>query len=254
MDLRLTLTARPAAGRAGLGCLPQPLHTTTFTQPTTLFSVRYICHPHELTRSLEEKAHHTSLINSPGLKNQRQLSLIMSSTSPTATPWVRLAQATTILLPAITCGVNMADSFLLIPTILQSPTPLMLRQWAGVYARTRVFFPAVLEPVAVVSYLLSWHLRGGATSRSAKLYLAVGMLCQAIGAYTWVVVFPTNKRIIRKVEETRGAALTEETEEVGVSVRREESAKWLVDHWGVLNLPRGIMMGVASVLGLVATL
>lgn len=180
----------------------------------------------------------------------------MSSPGTLSPPsWVRTAQATTIFLSAFTCGANLADSFLLIPRILESPTPLMVRQWLRAYSNTKLFFPAVLEPTAVVFYLLAWHFRRGSVSLLAapsRLYLAAGLLCQAIGPYTWFVVFPTNRKIMRKVEETSEVALFEEVVEAGE--RREESAKWLVDHWGMLNLPRGIMMGVASILGLVATL
>lgn len=171
-------------------------------------------------------------------------------------PLIRTAQATSIFLSALSCGVNLADSFLLVPRLLESPTPLMVRQWQRSYNITVVFFPSILQPVAAIFYYLSWHFRraggGGGASTQSKLYLAAGLLCSAIGPYTWFVVFPTNKKIMRKVEETKDLMATEEVMETNGA--RAESAKWLVDHWGVLNLPRGIMMGVAGILGLVATI
>lgn len=176
--------------------------------------------------------------------------------SSTSSPVIRTAQATSIFLSAMACGVNLADSFLLIPRLLESPTPLMVRQWQRSYNVTVVFFPSVLQPVAAVFYYLSWHFRraggGGGAPAQSKLYLAAGLLCSAIGPYTWFVVFPTNRKIVRKIEETKDAPATEEIVETNVA--REESAKWLVDHWGILNLPRGILMGAAGVLGLLATI
>lgn len=185
-----------------------------------------------------------------------------SSTPPTPPPtsWVRVAQGTTIFLSAFLSGANLADSFLLIPRILESPVPLMVRQWQRAFNQTRVFFPVLLEPCAALFYLLAWHFRGATPSSlqgrlplltRSKLYVAAGLLCQVVGPYTVVVVAPTNRRIKRKVEQTEGMALTEEV--VEKEDAREESARWLVDHWGMLNLPRGIMIGLAGVLGLVAT-
>lgn len=176
--------------------------------------------------------------------------------SPTGVPlpsgWTRIAQATSIFLPAFASGASMAHSCLLIPHILESPPPLMLRQWLGSYSSAKVFFPAVLEPTTVVFCLLAWQFcpRGGPLPMRSKLYMAAALLCQAIVPYTLLVVFPTNRKIVRKMDEMVEGETSSTT--TGVDSERE-TAKCLVHHWGWLNLPRGIMMAVASILGLVAT-
>lgn len=173
-------------------------------------------------------------------------------------PTIRAAQAATIFVPVFTCGVNFAASFFLIPRLLESPTPLMVRQWLRFYDVAKIFYPVTLEPAAAVFFFLSWHFRatsnilsGGSVFTRSKMYLYAGLLCLGLGPYTWLVMDPTNNKIMRKIEETKDMSLTEEVVEAGGE--REESAKWLVDHWGVINLPRGIMMGFAGVLGLAAT-
>lgn len=178
----------------------------------------------------------------------------MSSVNP---PSIRAAQATTVLLPTFTCGVNFAASFFLVPRLLESPTPLMVRQWLRFYNTASIFYPAMLQPAAAVLFFLSWHFRGmttfgggGSIFTRSRLYLCAGLLCLGPGPYTWFVIGPTNKKIMRKIEETKDMSLTEEV--VETERQREDNAKWLVDHWGMLNLPRGIMMGLAGILGLVA--
>lgn len=170
--------------------------------------------------------------------------------SSTNTPLTRTAQAAAIFLSTFACGANLALSFGLVPRLLESPTPIMVRQWLRTYSNTKYFFPASTYPVVVAFYFLSWHFRGTGGAK-AKLYLAAGLLLSCIGPYTRVVIFPTNRKLIAKVEETKDMTLFEEA--VEATVQREESAKWLVDHWGMLNLPRGIAWGLAGLLGLVAT-
>lgn len=159
---------------------------------------------------------------------------------------VRTAQATSVFLSIFACGAYFATSFLLVPRLLESPTPLMVRQWLKTYNFAKILYPIVLHPAAAAFYFLSWSYRGANTgflSRS-KLYLTAGLLCQGVGPYTWAVIVPTNRKIIRKAEETRDMAPIQEI---------DEAAKWLVDHWGMLSLPRGIMMGMSGLLGLLAT-
>lgn len=162
---------------------------------------------------------------------------------------IRALQAAAIFLPVLASGINLAASILLVPRLLESPTPLMLRQWAKNMAFSRVLFPATLYPTAAALYLLAWHFRGGDVR--GRLYLAAGLLCSGVGPYTWMVVMPTNRRILGKAEAMKDVALTEEVVEVD-GPGREASARWLVDHWGMLNLPRAFMMGLAGALGLVA--
>lgn len=167
---------------------------------------------------------------------------------PPSPPAIRATEAAAIFLSTLTAGSNLALSILVVPRLLESPTPLMLRQWVNSYRRTRIIYPS-LASVTGLSYLfLSYHHhRSAAAAIKAKAYLGAGLLCLSIIPYTAAFVLPTNWKILRKANEMRDVKAVEgvEFEEQG-----EESAKWLVDHWGMLNLPRGIVTAFAGILGL----
>jgi hypothetical protein len=59
---------------------------------------------------------------------------------------------------------------------------------------------------------------------------------------------PTNNKLEAKEEETRMLEKTDEVVEIGLAGR--ETAKVLVDRWGVLNLGRVGMLVTASVVGI----
>ncbi|ROV94325.1 hypothetical protein VMCG_08677 [Cytospora schulzeri] len=177
---------------------------------------------------------------------------------------IRLIQATSILIPTLTSGSSLALSTLLTPRLLESPTPLMLHQWANNHRVTSRIFP-VLSTLSTALYLTlalchSRYYSTAANAKGWKLYLAAGLLCFSATPYTWAFMIPLNRRILRKAEGMRGleglgAAEVEamDLEEEGVGPRGEEGAKWLVDQWGLWNLGRVVVWGVAGVLGLAAT-
>lgn len=167
-----------------------------------------------------------------------------------SSPAIRATEAASIFLSTLTAGSNLALSILVVPRLLESPTPLMLRQWVNSYRLTRVLFPS-LASVTGLSYLfLSYHHHRSAAATKARAYLGAGLLCLSIMPYTAAFVLPTNWKILRKAEEMKGLKAVEGVE---VEEQGEESAKWLVDHWGMLNLPRGIVTAFAGILGVAAT-
>lgn len=170
--------------------------------------------------------------------------------SQTSSPAIRATEAASIFLSTLTAGSNLALSILVVPRLLESPTPLMLRQWVNSYRLTRVLFPS-LASVTGLSYLfLSYHHHRSAAATKARAYLGAGLLCLSIMPYTAAFVLPTNWKILRKAEEMKDLKAVEGVE---VEEQGEESAKWLVDHWGMLNLPRGIVTAFAGILGVAAT-
>lgn len=170
--------------------------------------------------------------------------------SQTSSPAIRATEAASIFLSTLTAGSNLALSILVVPRLLESPTPLMLRQWVNSYRLTRVLFPS-LASVTGLSYLfLSYHHHRSAAATKARAYLGAGLLCLSIMPYTAAFVLPTNWKILRKAEEMKDLKAVEGVE---VEEQGEESAKWLVDHWGMLNLPRGIVTAIAGILGVAAT-
>lgn len=161
---------------------------------------------------------------------------------------LRTAEAASISLALLSSGVALAESFLLVPRLLESPVPLMLRQWASTFHTSKRFFRTGTLPVAATFYLLAWT---DSSERAARLYLAAAILYSSVGPYTWLVVMPTNRELLRRHEELSAASQVEElSHEVD---ERAMSSKPLVDRWGVLNLPRAVLLGVAGVLGLIAS-
>jgi len=77
-------------------------------------------------------------------------------------------------------------------------------------------------------------------------YVAAGVLALSIIPYTGAAMQPTNKKLIDKAEETKTLSFKDEVGEAGLG---EETAHKLVDHWGVLNLGRGVLMLCSAVLG-----
>lgn len=173
----------------------------------------------------------------------------MSQPSSSSSPAIRATEAAAIFLSTLTAGSNLALSILVVPRLLESPTPLMLRQWVNSYRLTRIIYPS-LASVTGLSYLfLSYHHHRSAAATKAKAYLGAGLLCLSIIPYTAAFVLPTNWKILGKAKEMRDMKAVEGVE---VEEQGEQSAKWLVDHWGMLNLPRGIVTAFAGILGLAA--
>lgn len=170
---------------------------------------------------------------------------------------IRTTQAASVFLSTLGAGGNLALSILVVPRLLESPTPLMLRQWVNSYNLTKVLFPTLGSLPGLAYLFLSWHHHHYLSAATAKsrTFLAAGLLCLGVLPYTRVFIVPTNRKILRKAEEMKGMKAVEgvEVEEEGVGPLGEESAKWLVDHWGMLNLGRGVAWAVAGMLGLAAT-
>lgn len=77
-------------------------------------------------------------------------------------------------------------------------------------------------------------------------------------------MWETNSELMKKEREmngtvwtpskdTRGGAGKGKEQEMVVTEEQERGAKYLVDHWGLLNLGRAVLMGAAAVLGLGAS-
>lgn len=164
----------------------------------------------------------------------------MSSRSPS----LRNIQASTVFLNAALAGLNLGLSVFVVPRLLESPTPLMLRQWTNMYKRTsRAFPPPVL--FCVLSY---WYLAYAFRQfpNKARLFAAAGTLCLSIGPWTRFFLFGINKKLFEKAQETRDMGIMA----VGITQEEEEGAKYLVDQWGLWNLGRSIALGLGGAVGL----
>ncbi|KAK8114667.1 hypothetical protein PG999_006736 [Apiospora kogelbergensis] len=171
---------------------------------------------------------------------------------------LRVLQATNAAVLTTTAGLNLGLSFLVIPRLLESPTPLMVRQWGRMFAVTSRFFPpAMMVPGLVHAALACCHytVRGGnRLSKSSSI-----ITCNAVAALVtlsvmpWTIglMAPINVKLQRKVEEVQSLG-AQEAEKSEAAVAEEETAHALVDRWALLNLYRGGAVLVSGCLGLYA--
>jgi hypothetical protein len=173
----------------------------------------------------------------------------MASDSPLP---IRLAQTLGITTSLIFAGANASLSIFLIPRILESPTPLLLKQWNHTYERGKAIGPPFGVVAALSFFYLSYHFHTSSTSAfvnntNAWGYLTAGLLSIGIVPYTMLVLMPTNDKMKKKADETKSLEKEDHVVEIGLG---EETAHQLADWWGVLNLGRGAMLTASGVLGL----
>jgi len=161
------------------------------------------------------------------------------------TTTVKAAQTAALFLSSATFGGSLGLSALLIPRLLESPVPVMLRQWHATYQVAKRAFPAGAQ-LAAASYV-GLAYRAGLGTLAGRAYAASAALCFGIIPYTLVFLIPTNRKLLAKVADAERLGPLDELVEAS---RREESARYLVDWWGVLNLGRAAMLASAGVLGI----
>jgi hypothetical protein len=122
---------------------------------------------------------------------------------------IRLVQTIGITTSSILAGSVASASFALVPRLLESPTPLLLKQWGNAYNAGKKNAP----PFAVLSSACYFYL-----------------------AYALPSNFPRSKLYGYK----------DEIVEVGLG---NETAHKLVDSWGMLNLGRAALLVVGSLVG-----
>lgn len=149
-------------------------------------------------------------------------------------------------------GSILALSFFSVPTWLIAPSPLLVRQWQACFNRGKIINPAIAI-VSIISYAyLSYRLYGTLNHLKAEIYGLSALSTFGIWPYTIFGMMPTNRKLFKKHDEMKGLDIGEKATEVGLA--KGESAKELVDRWGMLNLGRGLFPLVGAVLGLWATL
>ncbi|ORY68584.1 uncharacterized protein BCR38DRAFT_423781 [Pseudomassariella vexata] len=143
---------------------------------------------------------------------------------------IRLAQATSILVATALAGANAGLSFFVIPRLLESPTPLMIRQWGNMFAITHRYLPSLFMLPGFINIWLAYRL-----PEKVRLYALAAGLSISISPYTMTIMRPINKKLEQKVKDVRVMDFGNRdvlAEEFG----REETAHSLIDSWGVANL------------------
>jgi hypothetical protein len=152
----------------------------------------------------------------------QNLSPQKTSTMPTDTPLpLRLAQTLGITSSLLLGGLSAGMSFFTIPRLLESPTPLMLRQWRKMYIGGKhVAIPCAFLSsdffLAFSSFSSTNPFAGGAWNSVRWSYVLSGVLSAGIIPFTLVVLMPTNNKLERKEEETRALEKTDKVIEIGI--------------------------------------
>ncbi|KDN67264.1 hypothetical protein CSUB01_11388 [Colletotrichum sublineola] len=162
---------------------------------------------------------------------------------------IRAVHATTVFATTALAGLNLGLSVFVVPRLLESPTPLMLRQWSGMFLRAGRVFPLPVLACALSYWYMAYHhaarhLPGG----KSRLLAAAGALCFTIVPWTKFFLVDINGELNRRAGETSGMGVMT----VGMTHEEEEGAKSLVDRWGLYNVGRSVVVGLAGAVGMYA--
>ncbi|OAA62817.1 hypothetical protein SPI_04357 [Niveomyces insectorum RCEF 264] len=174
----------------------------------------------------------------------------------------RAAQATGLFVSAAAAGAGLGLSVFTVPRLLEAPPDLMLRQWKRTFDRGKpVFIASGVVSALSYGYVYYAAQRSLASSHvlvASRLPLLAAGLSLAVMPYTLLFVLPTNKKLearvaqVAEAEEKRTAGGSAGTKTF--TAEEEESAKQLVDRWGLLNLGRPLLMAAAAFVGLASFL
>lgn len=126
---------------------------------------------------------------------------------------VHLAQFLAIGLTTSAAGAELALSTFLIPRLLESPTPVLLRQMSHHIFAGRVIFPPLTAAAAACYYFLAYRfmpaaaegggrvIGGSAGGGKAVAFLAAGLLAQLVAPYTWRLVLPINGKVVKRAQD-----------------------------------------------------
>ncbi|RDW66211.1 hypothetical protein BP6252_09846 [Coleophoma cylindrospora] len=161
---------------------------------------------------------------------------------------IHAIQAVGLVTSSALAGASIVISTIMVPRLLEAPTPLMLRQWNGVFTHGKNAMPPLAALAASSYFYLAYksHQLLGPAASKWKLYLVAGLLSIGIVPYTLVGMSPTNQKLLNKVEETKGLSVKDELVEAGLG---EETAHKLIDKWGLLNLGRGVLLLASGFVG-----
>ena len=126
----------------------------------------------------------------------------------------RIAQTVGIGTSLLLGGANATLSIFLIPRLLESPTPLLLRQWNNMYEQGKSTIPRI-NIIVILSYLYLVYKEQTAPFPArwkVSAYSAAGILAIGFMPYTIGLMRTTNEKLKTKAEETR---VLEKTDELG---------------------------------------
>ena len=147
----------------------------------------------------------------------------------------RVLQTIGLTTTAILAGTSASFSLYTVPRLLESPTPLLLKQFKHMFAAGHDTVPAATVVAATSLLYLAYDSRA-AGSPAWRGYVTAAALALGIVPYTLVVMMGTNKVLLDRAEE--------EEEKVEA---KAASVKQLLDQWVTMNLGRSVLLATAAV-------
>ncbi|KAI4862567.1 hypothetical protein F4820DRAFT_430173 [Hypoxylon rubiginosum] len=172
----------------------------------------------------------------------------MSSPPP---PSLRALQAASIAILTSTAGLSASLSFFVIPRLLESPTPVLIRQFSRMLSAAHAALPLPLVLPSLLHAYLAYRLPG----RARLLYAAAAALTLSALPYTSAAMMPINRKMLAKARavEAAGAGAGDVLVEE-ITADEAETAHALADSWALRNLYRPAVAFAAGAIGLYAAL
>jgi len=166
---------------------------------------------------------------------------------------IRLAQAIGITTSSALAGCTLTISAMLVPRLLESPSPLLLKQWKHTFEAGKASVPPLAGICTLAFGYLAYEAKGAPNvlPHVWRIYAASALLCIGIVPYTLIALKSTNNKLLNKAEETHALKAEDKIVEVGLG---GETAHQLLDKWATLNLGRTIMFATAAGLSAWVTL
>ncbi|KIW01091.1 uncharacterized protein PV09_07378 [Verruconis gallopava] len=164
---------------------------------------------------------------------------------------IRTLQAVGITVSAFLAGQQASLTYIATPALLQSPAPLLVRQWKKCFDISRgVETMAALGLGALFGYLA--YREPSSSTSSFRLYAAAAVLLPSTVPYTMVLMQPINAKLLHRADTMAASAITDAAAEAGVV--QEETAHALVDKWATLHLGRALIAAAGALSATWATL
>ncbi|KAI1378892.1 hypothetical protein F4677DRAFT_412325 [Hypoxylon crocopeplum] len=170
----------------------------------------------------------------------------MSTPTP---PSLRLLQATSIALLTTAAGLSASLSIFVVPRLLESPTPVLIRQFNRMLSSAHRLLPV---PLVVVPGLVHAYLAYRLPGETRAAYAVAAMLSFTTVPWTRAVMLPVNRKMADKARDLEAAGVGVLVDEVAAA--DAETAHALVDSWATRNLYRPAVALAAGCIGLYAAL
>ncbi|TVY18495.1 Anthrone oxygenase [Lachnellula arida] len=112
----------------------------------------------------------------------------------------RIAQTVGLTTTGLLAGISLSFTLVSVPRLLESPAPLLLKQWTNLYNEGKVTVP----PLTIVASTMWAHLAYGASKAGTGSleggkywgYVAAGVLSASFIPYTVLVMKGTNAKLL----------------------------------------------------------